>query len=123
MATHFGEWLRGAAAGTGNLREIPGTVRFSIEVCGLDGSGRFFTERSEALATSEVECKFRLKTEVAAEAILALRMDFGGRGGGDAPVPVLFRAVKRECGSMGWTIDARKLQHEEPQFGNWPAAR
>jgi hypothetical protein len=126
MATHFAGWNRGTAgagvsSGPGVLREIPGTVRFSVEVCGLGGGGRFFTERCEALATSDVECKFRLKTEVAADAILALRMIYEGRRGGNAPAPILFRAVRRECGAMGWTIEARKLQHEEPQFENWVA--
>jgi hypothetical protein len=121
MATHVAEWKRvGTAQEAGALREIQRTVRFPIEVCGLDGSGRFFTERSEALATSDVECKFRLKTEVAAEAILALRMIFEGRGG-DAPLPILFRAVHRERAAMGWTIGARKLQHEETQFEGWSA--
>jgi hypothetical protein len=122
MATHFGGWKR-VVADTGAPREIQGPVRFAIEVCGLDGGGRFFTERSEALATGEVDCKFRLKTEVALEAILAVRIVYEGRRGGEAPAPILFRAVRREREALGWTIEARKLQHEEPQFENWSAVR
>ncbi len=122
MATHLAEWKRpGTTLEAGALREIQRAVRFPIEVCGLDGNGRFFTERSEALATSDVECKFRLKTEVAAEAILALRIIYEGRRGGETPGPILFRAMRREPAATGWTIEARKLQHEETQFEGWSA--
>ncbi|HEY0701296.1 MAG TPA: hypothetical protein VGD60_00875 [Candidatus Acidoferrales bacterium] len=117
MATHAAGWKRAAAssaaAGAEALREIQRTVRFPIEVCGLDSAARFFTERSEALATSDVGCTFRLKTEVAAEAILALRLIWEGPRSGAAPAPILFRALRRERAPGGWMIAAAKLAHEE----------
>jgi hypothetical protein len=91
-------------------------LQLSIEVCGFDRCGRFFTERSETCDVSDGGCKFYLRTEVEREAVVALRVIelYHQRGNGAAPV--LFQVTHIERGSSGWTLGALKLRAED----SWP---
>jgi hypothetical protein len=91
-------------------------LQLSIEVCGFDRCGRFFTERSETCDLSDGGCKFYLRTEVDREAVVALRVieRFDRRGNGAAPV--LFQVANMERGASGWTLGALKLRAED----SWP---
>ena len=91
-------------------------LQLSIEVCGFDRCGRFFTERSETCDVSDAGCKFYLRTEVEREAVVALRVieRYDRRGNGAAPV--LFQVASMERGSSGWTLGALKLRAED----SWP---
>jgi len=91
-------------------------LQLSIEVCGFDRCGRFFTERSETCDISDGGCKFYLRTEVDREAVVALRVieRYDQRGNGAAPV--LFQVANMERGSNGWTLGALKLRAED----SWP---
>jgi hypothetical protein len=88
-------------------------LQFTIEVCGFDRCGRFFTERSETCDVSGAGCKFHLRTEVDREAILALRVieRYDSRGSGSAPVLFQVAHIERESG--GWTLAALKLHTED----------
>lgn len=100
----------------GSLRPERTATQFSIEVCGFDRCGRFFTERSETSDVSDGGCKFYLRTEVEREAVVALRVieRYDQRGNGAAPV--LFQVAHMERGSSGWTLGALKLRAED----SWP---
>jgi hypothetical protein len=91
-------------------------LQLSIEVCGFDRCGRFFTERSETCDISGGGCKFFLRTEVDREAVVALRVieRYDQRGNGAAPV--LFQVANMERGANGWTLGALKLRAED----SWP---
>jgi hypothetical protein len=91
-------------------------LQLSIEVCGFDRCGRFFTERSETCDVSDGGCKFYLRTEVEREAVVALRIieRYDQRGNGAAPV--LFQVANVQRGSNGWTLGALKLRVED----SWP---
>jgi hypothetical protein len=91
-------------------------LQLSIEVCGFDRGGRFFTERSETCDISDGGYKFYLRTEVDREAVVALRVieRYDQRGNGAAPV--LFQVANMERGSNGWTLGALKLRTED----SWP---
>jgi hypothetical protein len=91
-------------------------LQLSIEVCGFDRCGRFFTERSETCDISDGGCKFYLRTEVDREAVVALRAieRYNQRGNGAAPV--LFQVANMERGPNGWTLGALKLRAED----SWP---
>jgi hypothetical protein len=105
-----------ALAGPAMRRPERFPVQFSIEVCGFDRCGRFFTERSETCNVSDGGCKFYLRTEVDREAIVALRVieRYDPRGNNSAPV--LFQVGRIERESSGWALGALKLHAEEP----WP---
>ena len=93
--------------------------QLSIEVCGFDRCGRFFTERSETCDVSYVGCKFYLRTEVEREAVVALRVIERSDRRGSVAAPVLFQVAHMERGSSGWTLGALKLQAED----SWPTRR
>ena len=108
--------LSTALAEFGSQRPERTAAQFSIEVCGFDRCGRFFTERSETSDVSDGGCKFYLRTEVEREAVVALRVieRYDQRGNGAAPV--LFQVAQMERGSSGWTLGALKLRPED----SWP---
>jgi hypothetical protein len=108
--------LSTALAEFGSQRAERFALQVSIEVCGFDRCGRFFTERSETCDISDGGCKFYLRTEVDREAVVALRVieRYDQRGNGAAPV--LFQVANMERGSNGWTLGALKLRAED----SWP---
>jgi hypothetical protein len=105
-----------ALAELGPQRAERFALQLSIEVCGFDRCGRFFTERSETSDVSDGGCKFYLRTEVDPEAVVALRVieRYDQRRNGAAPV--LFQVAYMERGSSGWTLGALKLRAED----SWP---
>jgi hypothetical protein len=123
MATNFPNWQKRFAPGPGLTQKYRRGVRFQIETCGLDRAGRFFTERTETSEVSESGCKFRLKTEIAADAIVAVRALTGHDGGAELLRPALFRAVRLERSASGWSIAASKLQQDDPWTGGLIKAR
>src|SRR5271156_5401181 len=88
-------------------------LQLSIEVCGFDRCGRFFTERSETCDISDGGCKFYLRTEVDREAVVAMRVieRYDQRGYGSAPV--LFQVTRIERESSGWSLGALKLHAQD----------
>jgi len=92
-------------------------VQFSIDVCGLDCCGRFFTERSETYNVSDAGCRFYLRTEVERDAVVALRLIDRYEHPGNASSPILFQVAHIERDSTGWAVGALKLHAEDA----WPA--
>jgi hypothetical protein len=91
-------------------------LQLSIEVCGFDRCGRFFTEHSETCDVSDGGCKFYLRTEVEREAVVALRVIERYHQRGNGAAPVLFQVAYMERGASGWTLGALKLRAED----SWP---
>ena len=91
-------------------------LQLSIEVCGFDRCGRFFTERSETCDVSDGGCKFYLRTEVERQAVVALRVIERSDRRASVAAPVLFQVAHMERGSSGWTLGALKLRAED----SWP---
>lgn len=114
MATNFPAWQKPVAHGPEMTRKYRRDVPFQIETCGLDRAGRFFTERTETSEVSESGCKFKLKTEIAPGAIVAVRALAGHDGGAELLRPVLFRAIRLERNAAGWHVATVQLQRDEP---------
>jgi hypothetical protein len=100
------------------VREERHALQLAIEVCGFNSRGRFFTEQSATSNVSDGGCKFSLRTQIAPDAIVALRVLRGHNGGGREQSPVLFQVVRVNRDSNQWIVGAIKLQSDEP----WPAA-
>ena len=113
MTTHFLDWKKPVIPGLEPIRAERREIRIPIEACGFDRSGHFFTERTETLDVSESGCKFRLRAELACDAILAVRVLNDDRGA-RASRPVLFRAVRAEQKAGAWSVGAAKLQQDDP---------
>jgi hypothetical protein len=92
-------------------------LQFSIDVCGFDRCGRFFTERSETCDVSDAGCKFYLRTEVERDAVVALRLIDRYDRRANASSPMLFQIAHVERDSSGWILGALKLHAEDA----WPA--
>ncbi|MFY9804824.1 MAG: hypothetical protein WA211_09180 [Candidatus Acidiferrales bacterium] len=111
-------WKRfGPIPGLNPVRERRYALEVCIEVCGFNLLGRFFAERSETSNVSEGGCRFCLRTEIARDAILALRVVHRNNHGVQEAAPVLFQVVRVERSSNQWIVGALKLQSEEL----WPA--
>jgi hypothetical protein len=96
-------------AGRPTQRESRISLRFLIEVCGFDRAGKFFTERSETTNVSRHGCKFSLKTEVAPESVVAIRVLRGNSP--DSPAtPALFQVAHTMPAREGWQAGASTLQ-------------
>ena len=108
--------LSTALAEIGSQRPERIASQLSIEVCGFDRCGRFFTERSETCDVSDAGCKFFLRTEVEREAVVALRVIERFDRRGSVAAPVLFQVAHMERESSGWTLGAWKLRAED----SWP---
>jgi hypothetical protein len=105
-----------ALAELGLKRPARTAQQLTIEVCGFDRCGRFFTERSETCGVSDLGCKFYPRTEVEREAVVALRVIERSDRRGNVAAPVLFQVAHMERGSSGWTLGAFKLRAED----SWP---
>ena len=111
-------WKRfGSIPGVEPVRETRYALQVSIEVCGFNLRGRFFTERCETTNVSGGGCKFCLRTQIAPESILALRVVSRHQDRGQDTAPVLFQVIHVERNSNQWTVGALKLQSDEL----WPA--
>jgi PilZ domain-containing protein len=107
-------WRRfGSIPGLEPVREERRPLQVPVEVCGFNLRGRFFTERSETSNVSDGGCKFCLRTQIAPDAIVALRAVNGRRRGGQDSLPVLFQVVRVGRDSNQWVVGAVKLQSDE----------
>ncbi len=112
-------WKRfGPIPGLEPVREERHSLQVAIEVCGFNLRGRFFTERCETSNVSDGGCKFSLRTQIAPDAIVALRVLRGPNGSSREQSPVLFQVVRVNRDSNQWIVGAIKLQSDEL----WPAA-
>lgn len=100
---------RGAQA-----REPRVPVKHSIEVCGFDRHGHFFTERSMTTDVSESGCDFDLHREVERDSIIAIRVINHRFGREIDSQPILFKIARMEPCSIGWTLVGSKLQPGGP---------
>jgi hypothetical protein len=94
----------------------------TIEVCGFDRCGRFFTERAETCDVSDDKCKFYLRTEVERDAIVALRVVSRNDRRGNDSAPALFQIARIERESGGWALGAVKLHAEVKRPTHKPAS-
>ena len=117
MATNFLGWHKPQASGPELRRKYRCGARFQIETCGLDRAARFFTERTETSEVNDSGCKFTLKTEIGADAILAVRALAGHEGSAELLRPVLFRVVRMERNGSGWNVTTTKMQRDDPWTG------
>jgi hypothetical protein len=91
-------------------RENRVALTFPIEVCGFNRFGRFFTERTTTHDISDGGCKFRLRTEIETEAVLAIRVIARRNGKEIDSRPTLFQVMWLEKKPEGWTLGTMKLQ-------------
>jgi hypothetical protein len=97
-------------------RESRVALTFPIEVCGFNRLGRFFTERTTTSDISDGGCKFRLRTEIEREAVLAIRV-IARRNGKEIDFrPTLFQVMWLEKRPEGWMMGTMKLQ----RVALWP---
>lgn len=114
MTTHFLDWKKPLIPGVAAIRADRRAIQIPIEACGFDRRGRFFTERTETLNVSETGCKFHLRTELACDAVLAVRV-LNDTNDGTAPLrSVLFRIVRTEPSAAEWNVAASQLQQDDP---------
>lgn len=106
---HRGEIQRLHGAGRAKQRESRISLRFLIEVCGFDRFGKFFTERSETSNVSRRGCRFSLKTEVAPESVVAIRV-LQSKSPQGTTSPSLFQVAHTEKAQEGWHAGASTLQ-------------
>lgn len=107
-------WKRfGPIPGLQPVREARRLLQVPVEVCGFNLRGRFFTERSATSNVSDGGCRFCLRTQIAPDAIVALRVVSGHKNGAQEKSPVLFQVVRVEPDSNQWVVGATKLQSDE----------
>ena len=88
--------------------------QFLLEVSGFDRRGRFFTERTACLDVGEISCAFRLRSEVAENAPVAIRV--AGQNSEEIDFkPQLFQVVRVEEQTKGWMIGAIMMLGELAQ--------
>jgi hypothetical protein len=114
MRTRFLDWSKSEVRGFVPVRADRRPKRFPVEACGFDRCGHFFIERTETSDVSESGCRFRLRTELARDAILAIRVLNDCHGGARPSPAVLFRMVRMERNEEAWNIAASKLQQDDP---------
>src|SRR5580704_10386705 len=85
-------------------------LALTIEVCGFNCSLRFFTERTETFNVSDSGCQFRLRMEVAQEAVVAIRVIHENGGEELSSKSALFRIVRVHPEPQGILVGAQKLQ-------------
>jgi hypothetical protein len=102
----------GSSHGSGTERENRIALRFTIEVCGFDRFGKFFSERSETANVSRHGCKFTIRTEIAPEAVVAIRV-VRAKSPGSPSAPSLFQVARTEPAHDGWRAGAAMLQADD----------
>ena len=111
MRKQLADWQQlGTVTADDRRREDRVPLGLTIEVCGFDCSLRFFTERTETFNISDSGCQFRLRIEVAQEAVVAIRVI---RQNGDEEMSsksALFRVVRVRQETHAILIGAQKLQ-------------
>lgn len=112
------DWKKPVIPGLGAVRESRHHIRLPIEVCAFDRGGRFFTEVTETWDVSESGCRCHLRTEVANNTVLAIRIVTHASSGMKSQGPILFHVARMESASGGWTIGASKLQKNDVWMPN-----
>jgi len=114
MTTHFLDWKKLLIPGAAAIRADRRAIQIPIEACGFDRRGRFFTERTETLNVSDTGCKFRVRTELACDAVVAVRV-LNDTSDGTPPLrSVLFRIVRTEPNVAEWSVAGSQLQQDDP---------
>jgi hypothetical protein len=85
-------------------------LALTIEVCGFNRSLRFFTERTETFNVSDSGCQFRLRMEVAQEAVVAIRVIHQNGDEELSSKSALFRIVRVRQEPQAILVGAQKLQ-------------
>jgi PilZ domain len=93
-------------------RETRIPLVFPIEVSGFDRRGRFFTERSKTSDVSANGCRFRISTEIARGALIAIKLVSRNSEQTLPERPLLFQVARLEKKEDGWILGAAKLQPE-----------
>lgn len=111
MRKQQAEWQQlGTITTDDRRREDRMPLALAIEVCGFDCSLRFFTERTETSDVSDSGCQFRLRMEVAKEAVVAIRVIHQNGGEEFSSKSALFRIVRVLPESQAILAGAQKLQ-------------
>lgn len=111
MRKHQSDWQQLGTVTTDDRRHeerVP--LALTIEVCGFDCSLRFFTERTETCDVSDSGCQFRLRTEVAEETVVAIRVIHQSGGDELNSKSALFRIIRIRLEAPAISIGAQKLQ-------------
>jgi hypothetical protein len=87
-------------------------LNFSIEVTGLDRTGRFFTERTKTGDISKTGCRFDLRTPVKRGDVVAIKLLPPRKAKLPEERPLLFEIVWAVSRKTGWTVGTRKLQDD-----------
>ena len=101
-------------------RESRRALSHTIEVCGFDRNGRFFSERTLTTNISDSGCQFELHTEVERQSALAIRVIHRRHGQEIDSRPVLFEVARMEPQPGGWTMGASLLQPIGPWWVEMP---
>jgi hypothetical protein len=101
-------------------RESRREMCHTIEVCGFDRNGRFFSERTLTCDISDTGCKFDLHTEVERESVLAIRVINRRHGQEIDSRPVLFQVARMNPQPGGWTMGASLVQPTGPWWVEIP---
>lgn len=100
-----------------NKRREPRAIqRIPVEVCGFNRHGRYFSEKTFTIEVSDAGCRLRLRTEVEAQSIVAVRLIRRRMGREIDTPPSLFQVHWLEVQPNGWTLGVSKLQ----AGGIWP---
>jgi hypothetical protein len=111
MRKQQAEWQQlGTVTTDDRRREDRVPLALTIEVCGFDCSLRFFTERTETLNVSDSGCQFRLRMEVAQEAVVAIRVIHQDDSEELSSKSALFRIVRVRQEPQIIVVGAQKLQ-------------
>jgi hypothetical protein len=111
MRKQQADWQRlGTVTTEDRRREDRVLLALTIEVCGFDCSLRFFTERTETCNVSDSGCQFRLRMEVAQEAVVAIRVIHQNGSEELSSKSALFRIVGVLQESQAILVGAQKLQ-------------
>jgi PilZ domain len=98
-------------------------LKFSIEICGFDVTGHFFTERTMTCDVSNSGCKFILHVEMEKNSVVAIRLIHHFNGREVDSRPLLFEVVRIEQEPNGQVLGASKLQAERLWCADFPQPR
>jgi len=101
-------------------RESRHEMSQTIEVCGFDRNGRFFSERTLTFDISDNGCRFDLHTEVERKSVLAIRVINRRHGHQLDSRPVLFQVARMDPQAGGWTMGASLMQPTGPWWVEVP---
>jgi hypothetical protein len=98
-------------------------LNYSIEVTGIDRSGRLFTEQTKTQDVSELGCRFSLLTAVEPGNIVAIKLLPSGKATVPEEKSLLFEVIWTVARTSGWTVGTRKLQNDKIWKLTFPPAK